>query len=271
MADAVSNKPVKGRSGDALGQTPSYDVNFFMSQRDGSYRSAAAVVPIILSLIPVQSVIDVGCGIGTWASRFLESGVPDVLGIDGAYVDPEMLLIPAGHFLVKDLLHPIQTDKRYDLAVCLEVAEHLPGTRSAGLVQDLVSLAPCVLFSAALPGQGGTDHVNERYLSYWVGLFSEHNYLPFDLLRPRIWNDASIEWWYRQNIVIFASREHPLAAFPSGAPDLVHPELYESKKDVEAQLERPTLGYLLRSLPASLRRSVATRWSALRSERLPLI
>ena len=134
----------------------------------------------------------------------------DVLGIDGAYVDPEMLLIPAGHFLVKDLLHPIQTDKRYDLAVCLEVAEHLPGTRSAGLVQDLDSLAPCVLFSAALPGQGGTDHVNERYLSYRVGLFSEHNYLPFDLLGPRIWNDASIEWWYPTKHSHFcASRTSP--------------------------------------------------------------
>src|SRR5580704_15541831 len=102
-----------------------YTDAFYVQQCDSSYRSAGCVVPIVLSLLPARSVIDVGCGVGTWTSKFLESGVPSVLGIDGDYVNRDLLRIPPECFAAFDLAKPIQIDKRFDLAICLEVAEHL--------------------------------------------------------------------------------------------------------------------------------------------------
>ena len=55
--------------------------------------------------------------------------------------------------------------------------------------------------SAALPGQGGTHHVNEQWIDYWANMFGQHGYQPFDFLRPLFWDDARIEPWYRQNAI----------------------------------------------------------------------
>ena len=212
----------------ASGATP-YDRAFYQGHQDGVYQSASIIVPLILSLFPFESVVDVGCGIGTWAGRFIESGVPDVIGMDGDYVERSMLCIPQKRFFAHDLQRPIQFNRRFQLAVCLEVGEHLPETRSRGLVHDLVSLAPCVLFSAALPGQGGTDHINEQYLSKWASLFATHDFVALDLIRHQIWNIAEVNWWYRQNIVLFAHQTHPLVErhAPAAVLDYIHPEMGE--------------------------------------------
>jgi len=151
-----------------------YSREFFAGQVGGSASSAAIVVPLVLSLLPVTSVVDVGCGVGSWAAEFLADGVPDVWGIDGDYVDRSQLRIPPDRFVARDLTKPLQVDRTFDLALCLEVAEHLPESRASGLVVDLTSLSPCVLFSAAVPGPVGgvgTGHINEQYLPYWIDLF----------------------------------------------------------------------------------------------------
>jgi 2-polyprenyl-3-methyl-5-hydroxy-6-metoxy-1,4-benzoquinol methylase len=125
-----------------------YSREFFAGQVDGSGSSAAVVVPLVLSLLPVKSVVDIGCGVGPWAAEFLTNGVPDVWGVDGDYVDRSQLRIPPDRFLARDLTKSLHFDRTFDLAVCLEVAEHLPESRAAGLVADLTAMAPCVLFSS---------------------------------------------------------------------------------------------------------------------------
>jgi SAM-dependent methyltransferase len=215
------------------------------------------VVPLVLSLIPAKSVIDFGCGVGNWAAKFLECGVTDVLGVDGDYVNRDLLKLSPDHFQARDLSKPFQIDRRFDLAVCLEVAEHLPPGRSVGLVEDLVKLAPVILFSAAIPGQGGTDHVNERYLSYWVNLFSEKDYVLLDVLRTSLWNDERCDWFYAQNVVLFAHKDDSISAgrVASGI-DYVHPCLNDTLRE---KLDKPTIGYLLKSFPGSLQRSLRMR------------
>jgi len=111
-----------------------YGDSFYLKQQDGSSRSAECLVPIVLSLLTIKSVIDVGCGVGTWSEQFLERGVEDVLSIDGEYVNRHLLRIPKSCFLARDLNQPIHMDRRFDLAVCLEVAEHLKESRADGLV-----------------------------------------------------------------------------------------------------------------------------------------
>lgn len=184
-----------------------YDAQFYAAQADASYRSAAVVTPHIVELFAPMSVVDVGCGVGTWLRAFAECGVTQLLGLDGPHVDPVALRIPAAQFRAHDLRTPLPEVGRFDLALSLEVAEHLPDECADGLVAALTRLAPIVVFSAAIPGQGGTSHVNEQWPDYWAALFRRHQFEQLDVLRPLIWQDERIEWWYRQNIFVYMACE----------------------------------------------------------------
>jgi SAM-dependent methyltransferase len=184
-----------------------YSEDFFNAIENGSLQSAQLIVPLVLEWTRPRSVIDVGCGRGAWLRAFQNCGVENIRGMDGNYVDTASLLIPQECFSAVDLNMPFELPGRYDLAVCLEVAEHLPAAMANVLVRRLTAVAPLVLFSAALPGQGGTDHLNERPPSYWRRLFAAHGFGMFDPIRPAILTDARIKWWYRQNIVLYATKE----------------------------------------------------------------
>jgi SAM-dependent methyltransferase len=229
---------------------PPYASGYFDSLTEGSSRSASVVVPRLLSLLAVRSVIDVGCGIGAWLRAFLANGVPEVLGVDGEYVDVSQLLISPNQYMPRDLRQPLQVNRAFDLAMCLEVAEHLPKARAKGLVEDLVALAPCVVFSAAIPGQGGTEHINEQYLPYWIGLFRQCGYEGLDAIRPYILGNDSVAPWYQQNMVLFAAPGHPILAKGFNRPvEIIHEYL------IDPLIRKPHLGRLAQRLPVAVHRS----------------
>ncbi|MGA7652288.1 MAG: class I SAM-dependent methyltransferase [Terracidiphilus sp.] len=214
------------------GRRKLYTPRFFKNQMDSSRRSAAAVVPLLQSIVRPCSVIDVGCGAGTWLSQFVECGVMDVIGIDGAYVRDDLLQIPRDHFMPCDLSRPLPISRSFDLAICLEVAEHLPEARAAGLVADLVSLAPVILFSSAVPEQGGIGHINEQWPEYWESLFRSHNYQCLDCIRPLVWHDARVDPWYRQNLLLFVRKDQVAryGQMQSAMPlSVVHPSVFRGR------------------------------------------
>ena len=190
-----------------------YTTRYYQHQKDGSYVSAEHIVPIVLEYYQPKSIIDIGCGVGNWLSVFQKHGVTKVKGIDGSYVDKSQLRIAPEFFEAADLVQPITETGTYDMAMTLEVAEHLPDASAAKFVEELTRLAPVVLFSAAVPYQGGTGHINEQWPQYWVTHFKNNGYVPIDPLRKRIWDNDAVEWWYAQNIMFFV-KESRLSEFP---------------------------------------------------------
>ena len=197
-------------------------------------RSADAVVPLILELpVTVGSVVDIGCGTGSWAAAFNVRGI-DVVGVDGDYVDRKSLRIRQDQFIAHDLNQPLDLGRRFDLAVSLEVGEHLDAGLAAGFVDSLIRHADVVLFSAAVPGQGGSHHVNERWPSYWVALFEQRGYRLFDVVRPAVWNLPDVAYWYSQNLLLFATggparNLQGLDLVVMGVLDVVHPSMLAVK------------------------------------------
>jgi len=181
-----------------------YDQKFIQYAATSSRYGASKVIPVVLAALDVQSVLDVGCAGGGWLREWQQAGVPDVFGVDGAYVDPADLEIERGRFMSVDLARPFDLGKTFDLVQSLEVAEHIDETASGVFVSNLVKHAGrFILFSAAVPGQGGEHHVNEQPYDYWRERFAESGFAAYDFVRPRIAADNGISFWYRYNTILF--------------------------------------------------------------------
>lgn len=243
-----------------------YDSAFYSGQSSGSHRSAEIVAPIVNSIIAPRSVCDVGCGVGSWLSVWRDLGIDEICGIDGDYVDRSQLMIDASKFVCSDLRRPLSLKKTFDLALSLEVAEHLPPDRGSSFVAELTSIAPVVMFSAAIPGQGGTDHINEQWQDYWAELFRSHGFTAFDCIRPAVWNDARVERWYRQNIILYCRNDkiadYPLLKTPSTMPlSIVHPNQFAERSQEYNVYESLAFltGSLRRATERRLRRLLTSR------------
>ncbi|MBF0294460.1 MAG: methyltransferase domain-containing protein [Magnetococcales bacterium] len=186
----------------------SYDQGFLSATTSGNLLSARKITARLMPLLQPRSVVDFGCAQGGWLAAWREQGVADVLGLDGAYVRVQDLMIPASGFMPVDLAESIQLARTFDLAMSLEVAEHLPPQASRNFVASLTRHADIVLFSAAPPGQGGEHHINEQPYQYWRDLFASLDYVLLDFCRQSFRDDPEIQPWYRYNIFLFCKREH---------------------------------------------------------------
>lgn len=231
----VGRRRLRGPGGILRRMQESYGEDFYGGMADANLASARAVVPEVLSFIQPKSVVDIGCGEGLWLKAFSEAGVSTIDGYDGDYVVRQNLKIPSEHFHAVNLEERIPLARTYDLAVCLEVAEHVSDANSRQLVESLTSAAPVILFSAAIPGQGGVHHINEQWPAYWQERFLERGYVPVDCLRMKLWNNPRVMFFYAQNIMFYVRKEaldnypklkEETARGAQQATALVHPKLY---------------------------------------------
>ena len=235
-------------------EIPIYDASFYSPEGPGdNLSSARVVVPLIHSLIQPESVVDVGCGSGVWLSVFREHGVRRILGIEGNHVDASWLRIPKDCIKFIDLRHPFELQETFDLALCLEVAEHLPAQSASTFVQSLVKIAPIILFSAAIPFQGGSHHINEQWPVYWRRLFKHHHFQMLDLIRKEIWKNPEVKSWYRQNMFLLVRDDlvstRPIFYEASKYIDdllLIHPDILERQLGLRS---------MAKNLPRSIRRA----------------
>jgi SAM-dependent methyltransferase len=202
MLVSLLNQKIKVNKGEFMYL---YDQRFYDYISKGSRRSAEYVVPYMKSIFELDSVLDVGCGAGAWLAVWKENG-SKITGLDGDYVNRDTLYIETGEFTAKDLSEPFNLDKKYSIVQSLEVAEHLPKGASENFVECLCAHADIILFSAAPPGQGGDNHVNEQTYEFWRKIFAAQNYVPVDLIRKEFSNNKKVERWYRYNSFVYISK-----------------------------------------------------------------
>lgn len=222
--------------------TDSMTVKYHHETGTHNLESPGIIVPYLVEKLKPRSVVDVGCGIGTFLNVFQQQGVSEILGIDGKWVERKQLMIGQDHFLEADLEKPIRLDRTFDLVLCLEVAEHLSPAAADTIVGSLTSLGKIIVFSAATRQQGGQNHINEQEFSYWRKKFEAKGYSVMDCLRPYFWNMSRVQWWYKQNM--FLILHHSIDEFPlelsgnrfSENNLLIHPDLYyERMQEYEKQ------------------------------------
>jgi hypothetical protein len=180
-----------------------YDETYHASSINGSSSAAQVVVPWLMDTIKPKSVIDFGCGLGAWLQCFKKHGVNSVRGIDGGHINKKELLIPKNEYIEMDFCN-IQQKKigKYDLAMSLETAEHLPSKCADEFVSAMANSANVIFFSAAIPRQGGIYHLNEQWPDYWSTKFSKHGFVAIDI-RFMFLSNNRIPWWYRENMLLY--------------------------------------------------------------------
>lgn len=215
--------------------TELYDQEFYAHRHQSTSYAAKIVLSEALKVLPtIDSAIDYGCGVGTWLNSLQGLGVQDVTGVDGPWVQRDMLEIPTDSFCEADLNRPYAIDKHRTLAMSLEAAEHLYPENAATFVETLCSSAPYILFSAAVPGQQGKNHFNEQWPEYWADLFTQQGYEVVDCLRSRVWYDDQIPFWYRQNVLLVVRKDHLdklklTSDHLHGPLSIVHPLIFEDR------------------------------------------
>jgi Methyltransferase domain len=184
----------------------------------------AAFSEIFSSSSKPKSLLDVGCGIGTWMRAAIDLGVADVCGLDGVILPEDVLHVPSYTIERYDLSKPFKLGRRFEVVLCLEVAEHLPEASAAELIWSITEHTDNALFSAACPGQPGQNHINCQWPSYWQHQFNRQGFRCEDAVRWQIWDDVRIEPWYRQNI-FWARRDPAVAGQEARIKSVIHPEL----------------------------------------------
>ncbi len=228
-----------------------------------NFTAARQVLPFILQLRQINSILDVGCGTGTWLAVAKELGVTEIVGVDTVKLDQADLKVPSANIINTDLTLPFSLNKRFDLVTCLEVAEHLPEHAAKTLINTLVQHSDFILFSAALPGQGGQNHLNEQWPDYWQNLFEAQGYFPNTIIKDEFWDNEKVNWWYRQNIVLFGTKDILAAlnlAISKTIPAVIHPALFKEKLNkidelvtfIDNQVWKPSIKTGLRTFLRSL-------------------
>lgn len=196
--------------------------------------AANEILPFLMKRFAPKSLLDVGCGTGTWLKVAQELGISEIQGIDGDYVPKEALKISEFFFKGIDLRSSFDLGKKFDLVLSLEVAEHLPEASADAFISSLCKHSDIIVFSAAIPNQGGQNHINEQWPSYWMEKFKTNGYLSHDILRFQFWDNPRVDFWYKQNMFVFIKSKSQITVSESDLDKpltipvrIVHPELLQ--------------------------------------------
>ena len=216
-----------------------YNEKFYEDIDNSSYQSAKIYLDYLWQFIKPMSVLDVGCGRGAWLKACEELGSKDITGLDGSWLDQTKMTSRKIKFKSIDLNKIFSVEKKVDLTMSLEVAEHIDRRNSRQFIECLTTTSDVIMFSAAYEYQGGTDHINENKHSYWAKIFDNLDYTVYDIFRPHFWSDERVGFWFRQNTFLYVKKgSDQVKKFNELGiteikniefMDCIHPNLYEHK------------------------------------------
>ena len=188
-------------------KTPSKYVH---TEIDHTLNDPAILVPLFKKMFSPKSVCDVGCGIGNFLYVFKQSGATRVLGLDGEWANKEILYkyLDEKEFRAVDFETKIAAPPTsFDLCICLEVAEHISEENANNFIDLLVQTSDTIIFSAAIPYQGGINHINEQKEEYWEAKFEKRGFKKFDIIRHQIFRNKKLSPHYRRNIIVYSKKD----------------------------------------------------------------
>lgn len=214
-----------------------YNEKFYEGNVVGSLKSAKIVLGLLKEHYEFRSLVDFGCGRGTWLKAALDLGAVRAVGYDGPWNEGK-IIDSVIEFVPTDLTNIALDDELFDLAISLEVAEHLPEAYADQFVNSITKKSSLIVFGSAFIRQRGTSHLNEQFPSYWANKFSAKGFYPVDFFRPKIWQDRSIDACYRQNTFLYVKKgdKKLVKIFKEDYlknnfkfMDCMHPDLYLSR------------------------------------------
>lgn len=189
-----------------------YDDSYFEGIETYALQSKDGISKSILDLFEPDSLIDIGCGTGAVIDELGKNGIK-VVGFD--YSEAALKICREKGLSVTSFdieAEPQIPDAHFDVALCTEVAEHIPEEHANYLIDMLTTLAPQVVFTAAFPGQADIenhDHVNEQEQPYWIEKFKARRFeLQPSLVEEMqaMWISANVSEFYTQNLMIFRKK-----------------------------------------------------------------
>lgn len=214
-----------------------YSDEFYKINAKESFESAKKIINILIKYYAPKSVLDIGCGVGTWLKAWKEASATKVLGIDTNEMPENALYIPRKNIKVFDFeVDKLDIEDKFDLAMSLECFEHITKKHEDNAFNTLVNSADIILFSAGIPFQVGTNHINCHKLAYWVDKFKQKGYKCYDIIRPEcIKQSLNVGSWYMQNILVFAKNDKASIIEANGAVSIANPVMFyhnEILKDI---------------------------------------
>ena len=214
---------------------------YIHTERVHNLNAPSIIVPLLIKLFYPKSIVDIGCGTGNFLKIFKDEGVPLVKGYDGKWVNRDLLEkngIDKVEFEEADFEHFKNSAQKYDLALCLEVAEHLRQEAADQFIRALTTYSDIIVFSAAIPSQGGQNHLNEQWPTYWASIFKKYDFNMYDIVRPMVWNNSGVSYWYKQNAFVYIRNNTDLKSSHFQPVDLsqynnvIHPDIFLYKSQL---------------------------------------
>jgi hypothetical protein len=230
------------------------------TQRNASHHEGLAALLVAISGGLPDAVVEIGTSPGAVLEQFRRLAGPG---------SERSLLLEAVPLTEAHQARPMPDPPAATIAICLEGAETLQAGRALELVRWLTQAADLVVFAAALPGQFGLHHIHCQPTRYWCDLFEICSFRRYDILRQTLLADARIPWQHRQSLMLYArlnspaerelQQRHPHNFLPEEFELVHHTMVTNGLLFRAAPPETPSIGELVRALPAALGNSVRAR------------
>ena len=183
-----------------------YNASYYEHVEDAAVASAPGIATTIVETFDPADLLDVGCGTGAMMEAIRDLG-PSVKGLEYSSAALELCKkrgLDVTRFDIENDSHPFP-DRRFDVVISMEVAEHLPASVADRYVNVLCQSSDHVVFTAATPGQGGQDHINEQPREYWLEKFDAREFTVQDDLTEtwrQKWRAGNVTHWYWKNLMV---------------------------------------------------------------------